>query len=75
MDYEDKVLIRVQKLKPGEKIRMASLQNPEKFVEAVKYLMDLKAIDVGDYSFSPDYTVLFRHRNVINNSINRGIYA
>ena len=75
MEYEDRVLLKLEKMKPGQKIRIASLQEPDRFVEAVKYLMDLKAIHVGDYSFSPDYTVLFRHRNVINNSINRGIYA
>jgi hypothetical protein len=64
-------------MKPGEKIRMNKLKYPDVFINAVKYLMDLKAIPVGDYSFSPDYSVLLRHNHELQtkSKINRGIYA
>lgn len=61
MDYEDRVLIKLQEMIPGEKIRMEELREPHRFTEAVKYLVNLGVIHQGDYSFSPDYNVLVKH--------------
>lgn len=63
-DYEDKVLLKLQKLQPGARVRINGLKNPERFRKAVIYLMDFGAIDTNQYVFNADYTVLKKHEPV-----------
>ena len=57
-DYEDKVLLKLQELRPGARIHINGLKNPERFRKAVIYLFDFGAIDINEYEFNSDYTIL-----------------
>lgn len=78
MDYEDKVLLHLQKMNPGERIYLNSLNNPARFRKSVIYLFDFGAISISDFEFNRDYTVLKRLRPINlqyrRKQIDRGIY-
>ena len=64
-DYEDKVLISLQKMKPGDRVHLSRLREPERFKNAVIYLFDFGAISINDYEFNRDYTVLKKIKQLI----------
>jgi hypothetical protein len=78
MDYTDRVLKKLQDLKPGSRVRMENLREPDKFIEAVKCLFDEGYISCEDYIFSPDYSVLKKIDHSLYEppkNINKGFYA
>ena len=64
MDYEDQVLISLKKLKPDTRINLENLKDPERFKDAVIYLIDFGAIDSNEYEFNRNYTVLKKHEPI-----------
>lgn len=57
MDYEDKIFIYLQKQPPGWKMPVSRLtDNPERFIEAVKYL--IRGEWLKDVCFSADYKTI-----------------
>ena len=58
MDYIDQVFIEVKDLIPG-KYLMSKLKDPERFIEAVKELIDDEW--VNDIDFTKDYEYMVKH--------------
>ncbi len=77
-DYADRVHRYLLKLQYGARISLHQLNEPERFRQAVIYLIDFLAISTNEYEFNGDYTVLKKIRPVELNrktkEIDRGIY-
>lgn len=58
MDYLDQVYVHLKKLKPG-KYRMADLADPDRFIDAVQYLISGEWIT--DVEFTEDDQDLVKH--------------
>lgn len=59
MDYNDEVFNWLKTIEKGTKIDVYKAKNPDKFIKAVKYLMDGEWI-IG-FTFSNDYKYLKRN--------------
>lgn len=59
--YEDKVLAYLVEMSQGSRIEVASLtHHPDRFIEAVKFLIDDDWLRNGEYYFSNDYRFICR---------------
>jgi hypothetical protein len=71
MEYQDEIYLFLLKMKPGEKRNVQSASDPEKFISAVKNLMDNWGLK-NMVEFNEDYSVI---RKMNSFTLNKPSYA
>jgi len=64
MEYIDQVYVYLLNLRPGDKVAVSRSQDPARFVETVKRLMDNWGLR-DKVEFNEDYTILRRRMEFI----------